>query len=164
MLPAVSALSLPNVLADFQPIDGAFQLTIYSVILLVAAVAGIWSTFRRKPPIDTHLVKLEGAIDGLQKAVDSLTDEQKKHSSHETKISELEAKVRHLETRREIDAAAHRGDTHQLSKDFSGIVQSEARITQDKFDAIQDTIRAGFTDLYRALGKTEGILEAEKHG
>jgi len=146
----------PAFLADFSPLDGAFQNNVYSLILIVSAVAGLWLMSRRKPAVDTDLAKLTSSIDTLTTAVSKLEEANEKYSGNHAEIAHLKEEVRELKAQRGQDITEYRKYVLEVSQTFSKRIESESRITQDKLDTISNTINAEFRTLYRALGKVEG--------
>lgn len=158
-------------LAEFTPFDSAFQVNIYSLIALLAALGGLWALVRRKPPLDTQISKLETAIDSLQTSVDGLTAEQKNHSAHEAKIQELQTKVRLLENHRETDAHAQRGYIQKSTQEIFVRIESHVRTTNDQLTALTAKTHAEILDITatfaenvqrieRAVGQIEGAQSA----
>lgn len=157
---------IPAILADFQPISPGFQLDVYSLILIFAAIAGIvigvlglWISARRKPTLEAHLVKLELTIEGLQGSVEKLTATQEKQAGHEIEITALKEKVRSLEGRLENDIGAQRRNVAHVNRELGEKIDNSAKVMEDKLQALSDTLNKEFRDLYRALGKAEGQLE-----
>lgn len=146
-------------LAEFTPLDPKFQVNVMSVLGIVGVIAGLWAMFRRRPPVDVDLVRLHTSIEALEKAVDALTVAHKRHEAHENKLSELDSKVRHLEQLRESDAHAHRSYMAKTTREIFERIESEARITQDKLDALMVSISTNLQKVERGLGNVEGAMD-----
>lgn len=168
----------PAFLADFQPISPGFQVDTYSLLLVAAAlgglvigVLGLWLGSRRKPPVDVDLVKLEGAIETLQTAVDKLAEWQQEHAGHKSELSALHEKVRKLELLRESDAQSQRSYIQKSAQDIFARIESHVRTTHDQITAFTTQTHAEFVKvtstfaeniqrIERAVGQIEGAQAA----
>jgi hypothetical protein len=157
--------------ASFAPISPDFQLNIWNLLALLLAVLAVVGHFRRTPPLDSELVKLNGAISGLDRSVTALTKSHQDHVAHAGKIAHLEEQVRDLKGHRESDAQNQRSyiakNTREIFekidlnyRDFGKKLDETNSVITDKIDALSRTFNQEVRDLARALGKTEGKLEA----
>ena len=132
-------------LADFTPLSPQAQLAVISVLAVTLLVLAILSHVRRKPPLDSELVKLALAIEGLQKSVDVLTDAERIHATHAVEISSLQDKVRELEGHREEDQKSNRTYTRETTREIFL-----------KLDELKDSVNSNFRTVERAIGQLEG--------
>jgi chromosome segregation ATPase len=137
------------IVADFTPLSASAQVAIVSLLAVLLIVLNILALLRRKPPLDTELVKLNSAIDGLQKSVDSLNATAKEHADHDAEITALKEKVRTLESARETDLQAQRKYTRETTHEIF-----------EKLDELKDSVNANFQSVERAMGQLEGKVEA----
>lgn len=140
---------LPLVVAEFTPLPPAAQWAIVSILGVVATLAIIWGTLRRKPPVGEDLVQLRSSIDALNKSVESLTKAHEKHATHATEIETLHEKVRDLERLREDDQKGNRTYTRE----------STERIFK-RIDELSNSVASNFQRVERALGQLEGKVDS----
>jgi predicted nucleic acid-binding Zn-ribbon protein len=136
-------------LAEFAPLPPAAQWAIVSLLSVALTLVLIYNALRRKPPLDAELVKLQSAIESLQKSVDDLTETQKAHATHASEIAELQRKVTALEQHREEDARAQRTYTRE----------SGQRIFV-KIDELSASVAQNFQSVERAIGQLEGQVKS----
>lgn len=139
---------LATLLAEFTPLSPQAQLAAVSLLAVALLVLGIRSHFKRQPPLDSELVKLNEAIKGLQKAVDKLTESAEAHSSHATEIQGLKSEVDTLKQHREEDLRQQREYTRKSSHDIFA-----------KLDELKDSVNGNFRAVERAIGQLEGRIE-----
>jgi hypothetical protein len=139
------------VLADFVPglLSQGFQLDLLNLIAIIGALVALWVALRRKPPLDSELVKLETAIEGLQGAVSELTVSSKLCSSHRTETADLKRRMGELESKREIDLHAQRTYTRESAHDIFA-----------KLDATKDALGINIQAVERAMGRVEGEMKS----
>lgn len=142
---------LPALFAQFAPLSAAAQWAVISILTGTLLILSISAFFRRKPPLDSELVKLNLAIDGLQKSVESLTSAQQTHASHASEIEALEKKVAVLEQHRENDQHAQRKYTRETTQEIF-----------NKIDGLKDSFSSNLQRVERALGNLEGKVEGLK--
>lgn len=135
-------------LAEFTPLSPQAQLAVVSLLGLALLVLAIRSHVRRQPPLDSELVKLSMAIDGLQTTLAELKAAVAAHASHGTEIEALQEKVRMLEQHREEDQKSNRTYTRE----------SGERIFK-KIDDLADTMNANFQSIENRLGRVDGAIE-----
>lgn len=140
---------LPQIVAQFTPLTPAAQLTIVSILAVAVALVTLWAHLRRKPPLDTELVKLHAAIAGLEKSVIQLSETAREHSDHNAEIRALKDKVRILEVAREGDLAAQRKYTRETTHEIF-----------EKLDELKSSVSSNFQKVERAIGQLEGKIEA----
>lgn len=153
----------PQWLAQFSPLTPEFQLGFISIL----AVAVLVQSLRRKPPIGEDLIKLSGAIEALNKAVEDLTKANEKHLNHATEIEQLKEKVRLLDARREADQRAFQEKLAALdgrreedqARNRSYTAQSTERIFK-RIDELAASVSANFQSVERTLGQLEGKVSA----
>lgn len=138
-------------LADFTPLSPQAQLAIISLLVGATLILGIRATLIRKPTLDSELVKLNAAIESLQKSVDSLSDTAREHADHATEIEALKEKVRTLEGARENDLAAQRRYTRETTHEIF-----------EKLDELKSSVSQNFQALERGIGQLEGKLEGQR--
>lgn len=139
---------LPSLVANFTPLSPAAQLAIVSLLVVAVALVTIWSHLRRKPPLDSELAKLHGAIESLQSSVKLLSDTAREHADHNSEIRALKEKVRGLEIARESDLAAQRKYTRETTHELF-----------QKLDELKGSVSSNFQAVERALGQLEGKVE-----
>ncbi len=145
--------------ASFTPISADFQLNAWSLLSVVLALATVLGYYRRKPAVDVDLATLQGSITNLQKSVDALTQEHKRHAGHEAEIEQLKSQVRELRAQRETDGHNQRSYIAKLSREIFEKIEAQGEGMDSKLETLSLTINKEFRDLYRALGKAEGQLE-----
>ena len=119
-------------LADFTPLSAQAQLAVVSLLAVLLIVLNILAHLRRKPPLDAELVKMNGAIEGLQSSFNGLAE-----------------KVRSLEEHRERDLAAQRTYTRETTREIFL-----------KIDELKDSSATNFKIVERAIGQLEGKIES----
>ncbi len=163
MTPAASlsaALSLsPALAASFTPISEDFQLNVWNLMVLAAAIIALLASFRRKLPLESELVKLQGAIDGLQKSVEALTRAERSHAGHETEIASLRSKITLLESRREEDLRAQRNYTRETTHALFTKLDENSSKTHQKLDNFTSSVNTIFRDIAADIG---ALKEAAK--
>jgi cell division protein FtsL len=140
---------LPLPFAQFTPLSPAAQLAIVSVLAVAVALVTLWAHLRRKPPLDSELLKLHTAIESLQKSVEGLDATAKKHADHNVEIAGLKEKVRLLEVAREADLAAQRKYTRETTHEIF-----------EKLDELKTAVGNNFQRVERAIGQLEGKIDA----
>lgn len=123
-------------LAEFTPLSPSAQLAIVSLLATVLAVLNTLSFFKRKPPLDSELVRLNAAIGGLKEAVDKLGKAADDHASHATEIEQLKAQVQTLTKQREEDARSQRTYTRETSHEIFKKLDDIAKSFADKVDQV----------------------------
>ncbi|MEK7766793.1 MAG: hypothetical protein AAB368_11190, partial [bacterium] len=132
----------------FTPLSPQAQLAGISILGMTLLVLTILSHVRRKPPLDSELVKLALAIEGLQKSVDVLTDAERTHATHAVEISALQHQVQELEGYREDDQKSSRTYIRETTHEIFG-----------KIDDLKDSLNANLRMVERAVGQVEGKVE-----
>jgi regulator of replication initiation timing len=138
---------LPELVAG--PLSSGFQTDILSLIAVIGALVAIWAVFRRKPPIDSELVKLQLSIENLQQAVTDLVANQRLCGAHRTETADLKRRLGELETRRESDSHAQRTYTRESAHDIFS-----------KLDATKDALAVNIQAVERAVGRVEGEMKS----
>lgn len=136
---------LPAALANFTPVSASAQVTILSLLSVMLIVLNIVAHFRRKPPLDSELTKLNITIEGLKGSVDNLTKAHQQHVSHAEAIETLQREVAELRGHREKDLADQRKYTRE----------STERIFK-RIDEVDSSVATNFQAVERALGQLEG--------
>lgn len=144
MSPASACLLLANI----TPVSTEWQSGLFSVLAGLALILAILAHFRRKPPLDTELVKLHSAIESLKVSVRTLNETATRHAEHAPEIASLKEKVRTLEAAREADLAAQRKYTRETSHEIFA-----------KLDELKNSVSQNFQRVERALGQLEGKVE-----
>ena len=129
------------------PISPAFQADLLSLLAIIGAVLAILMGFRRKPPLDTELVKLQLSIESLQAAVSDLTASQKFCGTHRAETAELMRRIDELEGKRDPDLQRERAHTE-------GMINTIFL----KIDDLKDSISANFQSMEGRIGKVEGTI------
>lgn len=140
---------LPATLAEFVPLSPSAQWAIISILSVVLTVVLIWSNVRRRPPLDTELVKLQVAIEALNKSVGELTETQRAHASHGSEIEKLQEEVHLLRSYREEDLRSQREYTRM----------SGERVFK-RIDELDLAVNRNFQSVERALGQLEGQIKS----
>lgn len=135
-------------LAQFTPIPPGTQLTMVSLLAAVLMVLNILQIVRRKPPLDTELAKIHGAVQSLQASVQKLDGTVGAHASHSSKIESLEKQVRDLELKRETDLAAQRKYTRETTHEIF-----------EKIDGLRMSLNGNLQSVERAMGRIEGEVK-----
>ncbi|MBM3851594.1 MAG: hypothetical protein FJ399_00400 [Verrucomicrobia bacterium] len=135
-------------LADFTPLSAQAQIAIVSVLGLALLVLAIRNHVRRQPPLDSELVKITIAIEGLQSAVATLNESVREQAGHAAEILALQTKVRDLETKREEDLRAQRSYTRETTRELF-----------EKLDDVKTSLSANFQSVENRLGRVDGALE-----
>ncbi|MBI5770896.1 MAG: hypothetical protein HZA93_24170 [Verrucomicrobia bacterium] len=157
--------------ADFTPLSADFQVNVWNLVSLLIALGTLWAFGRRKPPLDAQLVRLETSIEALNRNMADLATAQKQAAGHELEIAALKDKVRNLEARRDEDLRAQRTYTRETTRELFEKMESNARITQDRLDALANDFAARIETLSqslseniqsveRGLGRLEGQMES----
>jgi predicted nucleic acid-binding Zn-ribbon protein len=135
-------------LAEITPISAQWQTGLLSLLAIVALVLAIQAHFRRKPPIDTELVKIHASVEHLSSAAIKLDQWVTEITKHAGKIETLEGKVNALESHRESDIAQQREYVEKVSREIFGQVRSAV-----------ESFNANIQQVERALGILEGQLK-----
>ncbi len=157
-------------LATFQPIPENAQWVIVSLLGIALTLLLIWSLVRRRPPLDSELVKLSLAIKGLQDSFAELNAAMKAHAAQAAEITALQKQVRSLEEHREKDLQAQRTYTRESTRELFAKLDAQGQLTQEKLDAqgqltqhrldrINDSLNANFISVENRLGRVDGAIE-----
>lgn len=134
--------------AEFTPLSPQAQLAVVSLLAVGLLILAIRGHLRRSPPLDSELMKLSLAIEGLQVSFAKLNVAMESHATHASEIAALQDKVRTLEEHRENDQKGNRTYTRESSE----------RIFR-KLDELKDSVSANFQSIENRLGRVDGSIE-----
>lgn len=171
---------LPAIFAEFAPLSPGAQWAGVSILGVVLTILLIWSLIRRKPPLDTELVKLQGSIDGLNKSVGELTENQKAQDLHATGMVKLQASIDGLNksvgelTETQRAHASHGSEISKLQEDVRELrknreedLRAQREYTRQsgervfkRIDEMESSVNKNFQSVERALGQLEGQIKS----